>query len=103
MSDIQFSKEHPFGKEKARTIIEEYREKYADQLQKFKIGLEWDGDTIKLSGPATGTIEVLEDRVDVNVKLGMMARMMKGTIMSQLDSGLERVMAKHRDEDTQLA
>ncbi len=92
MSEIHFKKEHSFGKEKAREIIQEYADKYGEQLKKFKIEFQWDGDTINLSGPAKGTIEVREENVEVSVKLGLAARMLKGRIEEGMKSGIEKVM-----------
>jgi putative polyhydroxyalkanoate system protein len=90
MSDIKMTKAHAHGKDEAKKRIDRLLGKMADGMG---LKTEWDGDTCKFTGPAKGEIKVGEQNVDVEVKLGLAAKMMKGTIEKKLAEGLDRALS----------
>jgi putative polyhydroxyalkanoate system protein len=89
VADIELSKAHAHGKDGARERVEPFIEKTAGSMG---LKVKWDGDVCKFEGPAKGVITVCEDKVDVEVKLGLAAKMMKGTIKKKIEEGLERAL-----------
>jgi len=89
MADIKVTRAHAHGKEGAR-------ERCARMLDKMKDGvglkLTWDGDTCRFTGPAEGTLVVNDESVDVEVKLGFAAKIMKGKIEQRLNEGLDKAL-----------
>jgi putative polyhydroxyalkanoate system protein len=95
MADIEFSRTHSFGRERAKEIIEKYTTKYEGELQKFKISHHWVDDVVHLDGVAKGTITLHDDRIDVSVKLGFAARMFKGLIEGKMKDNLDKIIEKY--------
>lgn len=89
MSDIKVTKAHAHGKDEAKKRIERMLGKMSDGMG---IKTEWDGDVCRFTGPAKGEVTVKDDCVDVEVKLGLAAKMMKGTIEKKLAEGLDRAL-----------
>ena len=85
MADIDMVKTHSLGQDAATTRCKEYLVDVADQ---FGLKLSWDGGVCTFSGPAKGKLVVKDDQVSVEVKLGLAAKMVKGTIAKKLDEGL---------------
>jgi putative polyhydroxyalkanoate system protein len=89
VADIEVSKEHPHGKDGARERVEPFIQKMAGSLG---LKVSWDGDECRFEGPAKGLITVCEDKVDIEVKLGLAAKMMKGSIKKKIEEGLDRAL-----------
>ncbi|MFZ2288284.1 MAG: polyhydroxyalkanoic acid system family protein [Halopseudomonas yangmingensis] len=91
MATVDITREHTLGKETAR----ERAQKLADKLaQKLDAKCTWQGDelTFKRSG-ADGTIQVSDDNVRVQVKLGLMLTPMAGMIRGEVEKALEKYLA----------
>ena len=68
---------------------------FEEMLAKYMVKVEWSGYTAKLSGPVSGAIQITDEYVEVNLKLGMMAKMagidpvkLESSIRKRLRSGL---------------
>jgi len=49
---------------------------FEDMLKKFSVSLAWSGFDAQIKGTGvSGDVKVLEDAIDVHVKLGMLARL----------------------------
>lgn len=90
MSKIQIQKQHNLNDDELRSIAEEIGSKL---VSKFGGGTSWDGDRLNYSLPGTADAFVEWDAstVSVNVKLGMMASMLKSVISKEI----ERELVKH--------
>ena len=48
---------------------------FEEMFTKYMVKVEWAGDQATLSGPVSGNISIRERELEVNIKLGMMAKM----------------------------
>lgn len=82
MAKISMTHTHSLPKDVAKEKVNELFLKFKDR---FGINLKWDGDTVILSGSGfDGAAKVFDDKVDINVNLGLMVSAFKG----QIESGL---------------
>ncbi|NBA94087.1 polyhydroxyalkanoic acid system family protein [Pseudomonas sp. R5(2019)] len=90
MTQISVERKHSLGREAARQKAEVLVEKLSKQ---YDLKAHWNGDTleVKRSG-ANGTIQIGEDSIKVELKLGMMLSMMGGTIKSEIERALDKVL-----------
>lgn len=89
MSHITVERSHSLGLALAREKAEALAERLASR---YDVKCQWQGDTLqfKRSG-VDGSIAVGDDRVCVDIKLGMLLAALGGTIKSEI----ERVLDKH--------
>jgi putative polyhydroxyalkanoate system protein len=90
VAQIHIEREHGLGLEEARRQIDQVAETLQGQLHAH---FHWEGDRLEFDRPgASGVIEVAEDRVTLDIRLGLLLRPLKGTIertiTEQLDSHL---------------
>jgi putative polyhydroxyalkanoate system protein len=92
MANIRIKRKHNLNRDDARAKVEEL----AKSLQaKLGANYQWDGDCLrfKRSG-ATGFIDVSrEGEVEVDVKLGLVLRPMKGMIEKSINEGFDTALA----------
>ena len=88
MSRIRVERSHSLGREAAREKAERLAERLASE---YDVRYRWNGDTLefKRSG-ADGRIEVGEDRVRVELKLGLLLSAMGGSIKRQIEEALDK-------------
>ncbi|WPC05552.1 polyhydroxyalkanoic acid system family protein [Pseudomonas benzenivorans] len=88
MTRIDVERSHNLGREVAREKAEQLAERLA---REFDVRYRWSGDTLefKRSG-ADGRIEVGEDRVRVELKLGLLLSAMGGSIKRQIEEALDK-------------
>lgn len=88
MSRIVVERSHNLGRETARTRAEQLAERLTE---KFGLRCQWSGDTLQVrrSG-ADGQIEVGEDRVRIELKLGMLLAVMSGDIRRGIEQALDK-------------
>ncbi|VXC11571.1 putative polyhydroxyalkanoic acid system protein [Pseudomonas sp. 8Z] len=88
MSRIHVERSHSLGREAAREKAERLAERLASE---YDVRYRWNGDTLefKRSG-ADGQIEVGEDRVRVEVKLGLLLSAMGGMIQREIEQALDK-------------
>ncbi len=92
MADISVTRNHDLAHDELHSRLE----KLADEMtRKFGITARWDGDTCHLSGNPlkNGTLSMTDTAVLLELELGMMAKMLKGTIIKEIDSRLDKLLA----------
>lgn len=91
MSQIRVERAHQLGKEVAREKAERLVEKL---VSKYDMTAQWNGDVVELKrSGVTGQVEVAEDKVVVEMKLGMMLSMMGPMIESEINRALDKALA----------
>lgn len=92
MSTVSVRQAHQLGAVKAKGALESF----AADMQKRGARLEWTGSKAAVKGPGvSGTVDVTEDVVTVDLKLGLLARAagidaqkLQGSIARRLESAL---------------
>ncbi len=88
MAKITVERPHNLGREVAREKAEQLAERLA---REYNVRYRWAGDTLefKRSG-ADGHIEVAEDRVKVQLNLGLLLSAMSGSIKREIEEVLDK-------------
>ncbi|HBX57317.1 polyhydroxyalkanoic acid system family protein [Pseudomonas sp. UBA2684] len=88
MAKINVERSHSLGREAARGKAEQLAERLA---REYAVRYRWNGDTLefKRSG-ADGSIEVGEDRVRVQLNLGLLLSAMSGSIKREIEEVLDK-------------
>jgi len=88
MARIDVERPHALGREAAREKAEQLAERLA---REYAVRYRWRGDTLefKRSG-ADGRIEVGEDRVRVQLNLGLLLSAMSGSIKREIEEVLDK-------------
>ncbi|MGY4531660.1 putative polyhydroxyalkanoate system protein [Pseudomonas sp. TE3786] len=91
MARITVERSHTLGREGARAKAEELAARLAAE---YAVRYQWQGDVLefKRSG-ADGTIEVGDDSVRVDLKLGLLLSAMSGTIKREIEKGLDESLS----------
>ena len=91
MADIRMTRDHSVEVEEMKTRVQNI----VDEMQS-KIGIKgsWRGDTCTISGKGIKKCDIVITPKDVTfeVTLGMMFKMMKGQIQSQLGSRIDKLV-----------
>ncbi|WP_375740522.1 polyhydroxyalkanoic acid system family protein [Pseudomonas boanensis] len=87
MARIHVERSHNLGHEAVREKAEKLAERLA---REYDVRYQWRGDTLefKRSG-ADGQIEVSNDKVRVEVKLGLLLSAMSGSIKREIEKALD--------------
>ncbi|MFF7707544.1 polyhydroxyalkanoic acid system family protein [Pseudomonas sp. NPDC007930] len=90
MSQITVEREHQLG----YSVAHERAEKLVDKLvSKYDIEAQWAGDHVQLKRSGiTGQVHVAEDKVKVELKLGMMLSMMAPMIEAEINKALDKYL-----------
>lgn len=91
MAKIIVDRPHNLGIEAARGKAEKLAERLA---REYDVRYQWKGDTLefKRSG-ADGRIDVSEDRVHLQLNLGLLLSVMSGKIKSEIEEVLDRELS----------
>ena len=89
MADIEISRANPYSQEETVNRLQDMTQKMEERL---KVKVAWSGETGSFSGLAKGKIQVSEDRIDINVKLGLAAKLIKGKIAEGIEKGLDKAL-----------
>lgn len=91
MSRITVERSHSLGLAAAREKAEALAQRLASE---YDVKYRWNGDTLefKRSG-ADGRIEVGEDRVRVQLNLGLLLSAMGASIQGQIERALDKALA----------
>ena len=90
MADISIHRAHTLGLKGARAAADKMAEKLGEQ---FDLTGDWDGDTLKFSrSGVNGTLKISATAMDLEVTLGFMLKMMKGTIEPAINTQLDKVL-----------
>ncbi|QXI28936.1 polyhydroxyalkanoic acid system family protein [Pseudomonas vanderleydeniana] len=91
MARISVERTHHLGLAGARGKAEALVQKLADQ---YGLAPSWSGDTVSLKrSGVTGEVKIGEDRIRVDVELGMLMSAMSGTIKSEIEKALDKALA----------
>ncbi|MBU3055126.1 polyhydroxyalkanoic acid system family protein [Pseudomonas indica] len=87
MSRITVERSHSLGRTAARAKAEHLAERLASE---YHVEYHWEGDTLAFNrSGAHGRIEVGEDQVRVEVKLGLLLSALGSTIKREIEKGLD--------------
>lgn len=87
MAHIRFSYDHSHTKDHAKLIVSEISDRLAEQ---YRVRTSWREDTLLVQGRGiSSTITVHENRVDVDARLSLTMRPLKGTLSRELRSLLK--------------
>ncbi len=89
MSNIKVTQTYTVEKDECKKRIGEYIEKMGDSMG---LKLSWNGDVCTFSGSAKGQLAIFDDRVEIEVKLGLAARLFKGKIETKIKDGLAKAL-----------
>lgn len=96
---MEISVDHKLGIEEAKKRIlnlsEELKKDYGDQIKNYTE--DWDGDKVNVSFRAmgmkmSGVLEILGDKVRMDGKIPMFAKMYEGEIKRKLVQNLENLL-----------
>jgi putative polyhydroxyalkanoate system protein len=97
MAHISIHRKHELGLQGARDQVEKIAEKLKEKLNS---DYTWEGDTLKFKRTgASGTIDVSADSFDLEIKLGLALRPMKGMIEKTILENLDQAIDKDSDFD----
>lgn len=90
MARINVERSHNLGRSAVRVKAEQLAERLA---REYDVRYQWRGDTLefKRSG-ADGQIEVSDDQVRVEVKLGLLLSAMSGSIKREIEKALDEFL-----------
>jgi putative polyhydroxyalkanoate system protein len=96
MSDIKIRRSHSMPHDKARQAAETMAKRLNKQ---FDLEYEWDGDVLvfERSG-VNGELTVASKHVEMEVKLGLLMKMLKPTIERQINENLDQIFADHHSK-----
>jgi len=90
MANIKVEREHQLGADAARDTVEKLAQKLKQDLD---ADYHWEGSTLKFSRTgASGQIDVTDDRVSVDVKLGMLLGPLKGKIQKTIEDEIDQYL-----------
>jgi putative polyhydroxyalkanoate system protein len=90
MATIKVKRQHHLGPDQARDTVE----KLAQKLQRdLEAEYHWEGSSLvfKRSG-ASGHIDVSDDRIELEVKLGMLLGPLKGKIQRTIEEEIDKYL-----------
>ncbi len=91
MSNITLNIEHNKSIEKAKIQIQEYLNA-ADNI--IGIKSEWDNNICHISGIVDGTIQILSNSIQINIKIGLLPKIFKNQITKKLQHGIQKALNK---------
>jgi putative polyhydroxyalkanoate system protein len=91
MANIHIERKHTLGLDTAKDRVEGI----AQQLKKeLEADYRWQGDTLHFSrSGASGTIDVGDDKLVLDVKLGLALGMLKGKIEETIEQKINQALA----------
>ena len=91
MADISIHRAHTLGLTGARSAADKMAEKLGEE---FDLTGDWDGDTLKFTrSGVNGTLKISATTMYLEVTLGFMLKMMKGTIEPSINTHLDKALA----------
>ncbi|NWA00352.1 polyhydroxyalkanoic acid system family protein [Pseudomonas gingeri] len=91
MARISVERAHQLGLAGAREKAEVLVQKLADQ---YGLAPRWSGDTVSLKrSGVSGEVQIAEDRIKVDVELGLLMSAMSGTIKAEIEKALDKALA----------
>ncbi len=88
---MKIERSHKLGKDEAKRRVERIR---SDVQAQYGLATSWDGDDLRVSGTGvTGQISVNDQRVLVDVRLGLAMMMMEGPIRTHISAAMDKHLA----------
>ncbi len=88
---MNIKRNHSLGIAEARIRVDSIA---ASLTSKYGLSSAWEGDTLKFSGSGVnGRIDVADQSVDVDVKLGFALMMLEGTIRTSIEDAMDKHLA----------
>jgi putative polyhydroxyalkanoate system protein len=89
MADISINQKHKLTHKKAKAAAQ----KVVDQLaEEYGVTAEWDGDILNFQrSGVTGSLELLEHEVQLEIKLGFMLMAFSATIEEHVHKNMQKV------------
>jgi len=89
MSKVSITRRHTMGREQLTSEIQQLADKL---VSKYGGSYNWKGDelTYNYSGGVTACVRCAEKDLTVDVKFGMLASMMKGTVTREIEGYLDK-------------
>jgi len=92
MADIEITRVHNLGLEAARKAADRMAERLG---QRFGLTGSWRGNVLHFERPGvTGSLALTDKDLDLKVTLGMLLRMMKGSLEAAVQEELDKLFAK---------
>ncbi|HET6263464.1 MAG TPA: polyhydroxyalkanoic acid system family protein [Usitatibacter sp.] len=92
MADIEIRRVHNLGLEAARKAADRMAERLG---QRFGLKGSWRGNVMHFERPGvTGSLALTDKDLDLQVTLGMLLRMMKGSLEGAVHEELDQLFAK---------
>ncbi|MGB5830996.1 MAG: polyhydroxyalkanoic acid system family protein [Thiohalocapsa sp.] len=90
MAKIHIERSHTLGRDKARVEVEKLAESFESELQ---ANYRWDGDQLLFECPgASGTIDVGNDYIELDLKLSLLLTPMKKKIRDSIEDRLDQTL-----------
>lgn len=91
MAKIEIERQHSLGKQAARESVDGLAQKLSERQG---LACRWDGDVMLMERSGVdGRIEVGEDRVRVEVTLGLLLAPMSGLLKQEIEKALDKRLA----------
>ena len=91
MANIHIRRKHNLDNTEAKARVEEIAK---DLKGKLGASYRWEGDSLRFKRTgASGSIEVGQGEIEVNVTLGLVLMPMKGVIESTINKGFDSALA----------
>lgn len=88
MSTVVVERSHTLGREAARAKAQHIAERLAEQ---YNVSYEWRGDRLNMRRTgATGSIDVEDTQVRIQLKLGLLLSGLRGTIQREIEDALDK-------------
>lgn len=95
MSKIHIKRSHKLSRDEARARVEDIAK---DLKKKLDADYAWKGDSLKFKRTgASGSIDVGDDFIDINIELGMLLSPMKGKIEKSIKDHMKVALADTGD------
>ncbi|CAM3660412.1 hypothetical protein CCOS865_05385 [Pseudomonas reidholzensis] len=91
MTQISVERKHSLGREAARAKAEALVEKLS---REYDLKATWNGDRVDVTrSGANGSVQISDESIRVELKLGMMLSIMSGTIKGEIERALDKALA----------
>ncbi|MBF8744265.1 polyhydroxyalkanoic acid system protein [Pseudomonas putida] len=91
MTQISVERKHSLGRDAARAKAEALVDKLA---REYDLKATWNGDRVDVArSGASGSVQIFDDRIRVDLKLGMMLSIMGSSIKSEIERALDKALA----------
>ena len=88
---MKINRNHDLGLNEARKRVEGIAESLTG---KYGLSSNWEGNALKITGSGVnGRINVADQSVDVDVKLGFALMMLEGTIRTSIEEAMDKHLA----------